>query len=316
MSIIQQLFTERFRPKTLEQMILLPRVREELNKGLTQNILFYSNSPGTGKTSSTRILSKDYVTKYVDATTDGKVTTIESIDKFCSTISLEGGKDSIKCVVLEELTGASDEFIERLLPLVERHAKNSRFIGSINYINKLSEPLLSRFNCICFEPINSEEEEYLLSEYFKRLGTILTAAKITFTKEILEKFIKDSFPDMRSRLNSIQSFYNRGVKELNDKNFNINYDFIDLFNTCINKPDPVENYKFISSEYSSKINDAMSALGLNFIDFLVQNKPDKIDKIPTIIIAVAEYQAQLNQVIDKLVSLLACVYKIQLILNN
>jgi hypothetical protein len=60
----------------------------------------------------------------------------------------------------------------------------------------------------------------------------------------------------------------------------------------------------------------MSALGLNFIDFLVQNKPDKIDKIPTIIIAVAEYQAQLNQVIDKLVSLLACVYKIQLILNN
>jgi hypothetical protein len=36
---ISQLFTEIFRPKTIEQAILVPRVREELSKGLTQNIL-------------------------------------------------------------------------------------------------------------------------------------------------------------------------------------------------------------------------------------------------------------------------------------
>jgi len=315
-SIIHQLFTERFRPNTFEQAILLPRVREELSKGLIQNILLHSVSPGTGKTSSSRILSKNYITKYIDATTDGKVGVIESIDKFCSTISLEGGKDSVKCVVLEELTGASREFFMALLPLIEKHSKTTRFIGSINYINLLPEPLLSRFNCISFDPINNEEETYIFNEYVKRLGTILTAAKITYTPEILNKFIKNKFPDMRSLLNNVQSLYIRGVKELNDKNFNINYDFVDLYNICVSKSDPVENYKLISSEYSSKIDDAMSALGSDFINFIKENCPEKINKIPLIIIAVAEHQYQVNFVIDRLVTMLSLVFKIQLIINS
>jgi hypothetical protein len=121
---------------------------------------------------------------------------------------------------------------------------------------------------------------------------------------------------MRQMLTKIQSFYLRGVKELNEQNFNINYDFVDLFNLCVTKPDAYNNYKFVVSEYSSKINDAMSALGMNFIEFLKQNRPDKMDKVPMIIIAVAEYQSQLDHVIDKLVSLLACVYKIQIIINS
>lgn len=46
---INRLFTEIFRPKTIEQMILVPRIRNEVSKGLVCNYLFYSNIPGTGK---------------------------------------------------------------------------------------------------------------------------------------------------------------------------------------------------------------------------------------------------------------------------
>jgi replication factor C small subunit len=317
MSVINDLFTEKFRPKDLSSLIIVPRIREELSKGLIQNILLYSITPGVGKSSASRILSKNYITKYVDATTDGKVHIIESIDKFCSTISLEGGRETIKCVVIEELGGSSSEFMMSMLPLIEKHAKNARFIGSINYINKLPEPLLSRFHCINFEPINKEEEDYLISEYKKRLGAIFNAAKINFSEEILNKFIMNDFPDMRSMLNKVQSLYLRNVKELNDKNFNINFDFVNLFKLTLNKPDkPYENYKFIISEYSSKIDDAMSSFGGDFINFLKENEPNKIDKIPQIMICVAEYQYQINFVIDKLVCLLAMVYKLQIILNS
>lgn len=45
----QQLFTELFRPKTLDQAVLLPRVRQELEKGLVDNIMLFSHTPGTGK---------------------------------------------------------------------------------------------------------------------------------------------------------------------------------------------------------------------------------------------------------------------------
>jgi hypothetical protein len=37
--VIQKLFTEIFRPQTLDQAIIVPRIREDLSKGLTQNVL-------------------------------------------------------------------------------------------------------------------------------------------------------------------------------------------------------------------------------------------------------------------------------------
>jgi replication-associated recombination protein RarA len=47
--MIDQLFTEKFRPKTLKDIILPERIRKELGDGkLHQNYLLYS-SPGTGK---------------------------------------------------------------------------------------------------------------------------------------------------------------------------------------------------------------------------------------------------------------------------
>ena len=48
MSATQKLFTELFRPKTLDGLILTNRVRNELSKGLIQNTLLYGG-PGSGK---------------------------------------------------------------------------------------------------------------------------------------------------------------------------------------------------------------------------------------------------------------------------
>ena len=46
---MSQLFTERYRPKTLEQMILPSRIRSSIGQGeLHQNYLLYG-SPGLGK---------------------------------------------------------------------------------------------------------------------------------------------------------------------------------------------------------------------------------------------------------------------------
>jgi len=315
-SVITQLFTERFRPKELSSLIAPPRIKNELSKGIVQNLLL-TGTAGTGKTSVGFILSKPHTTLYINASSERGIDTIrEKIGKFCATISLEDGKEKLKCVFLDEIDGATEEFFKALRAVMEKYANVARFIATANYIQKIPEPIQSRFNCISFDPINSDEEKYLIDEYKKRVTLILNAIKITYTEEILEKFVKNDFPDMRALLNKLQSFYLQGIKDLNEKNFNINFDFEDLYKLCLSKSKPYENYKFIVSEYSSRIDDALNALSIDFIEYIKSNFPEKIDKIPLIIIAVAEHQAQRTLVIDSLITLLSCVYKIQLIINT
>jgi len=314
---IEQLFTERFRPKELNTLIAPERIKKELRNGLIQNLLFYG-SPGTGKTSALLILSKPYTTLYINAREEANIDMARNkISKFCSTISLEGGKDKLKCVVIDELDGATKGFLDAMKVPIEKYSNVARFLAATNFIETIPEAIRDRFMPIPFDPINAEEEEYLLEEYKKRVILILNATKITYTDDILNKFIKNDFPSLRRVMNKLQSFYLRGIKELSIKNFNINFDFEDLFKICLNKPDkPYENYKFIVGEYSSKIDDTLMALGEDLIEYIKNNKPDKIDKIPMIIIAVAEHQAQRTMVIDPLITLLSAVYKIQLIINS
>lgn len=315
-SPLQELFTEKFRPKDLGQLIAPERIKNELNKGLIQNILLFG-SAGTGKTSTAMILSKPHTTLYINASSERGIDTLrDKIGKFCSSISLEGGREKLKCVVLDEVDGATGEFFNAFKASMEKYSHVARFIATCNHIQKVPDAIQSRFNCISYDPINIEEENYVIALYKQRIGAILTAAKVTYTDELLEKFIRNDFPDMRSLLNRIQSFYLQGITELNPKNFNINYDFVDLFNMCLQGTDkPYENYKLIISNYSSKIDDSLYALGNDFIEYLKQNYPAKLDKIPLIIISVAEHQAQRTLVIDPLITLLSAVMKIQTILK-
>lgn len=316
-NVIAELFTEKFRPKDLSTLIAPERIKRELSRGLIQNTLLFG-SPGTGKTSSLLILSKPYTTLHINAREEANIDTVRNkISKFCSTISLEDGKEKLKCVKIDELDGASSAFFDAMKVPIEKYSNVARFIAATNYIQKIPDGIQDRFNLISFDPMNMEEENYLINEYKKRVVLILNATKITYTDEILDKFIRNDFPSLRALLVKLQSFYLRGITELNAKNFNINFDFEDLFKLCLDKPVKVyENYKLIISEYSSRIDETIVALSNDFIEYIKTNYPNKIDKIPLIIIAAAEYQYQLQFVIDKIVTLLALVYKIQLIINT
>jgi len=316
MSTINMLFTEKFRPKDLSQLIAPARIKDELQRGLIQNLLLYG-SAGTGKTSTLKILSKGYTTLYIDASSEGSIDVIrDKIGKFCSSISLIGGKESLKCVVLDEMDGASESFFKALRGVMEKYHNVARFIASCNFIQKIPAPVQDRFNCISYDPINNEEEEQIVNEYKIRVKLILDKIGVVHTPEILDKFVRNDFPSLRSLMNKIQSFYLKGVKLLDDKNFNINYDFVDLFKLTLAGPEkPYENYKLIVGEYSSKIDDTLNALGIDLVEYIKSHAPNKIDKIPLVIITVAEHQAQRTMVIDPIITLLSCIMKIQTILK-
>ncbi len=315
---MSQLFTEKFRPKNLDQMILPERIRKSLGNGeLQQNYLFYG-SPGLGKTSLAKVLATNYPYLYINVSDESSVDIIrDKITNWCSTISLLDGAELFKVVILDEMDGASDQFYKALRATIEKFADTARFIGTCNYINKVPDPVQSRFTCISFDFLSKEEEKEVMVEYIKRSWAIFKAGGIEIEKDAVIEFVKRNFPDMRSILNKIQNFTIQGVKkiEVNDVK-KLNYSFRDIFELACKPSDPQENYKFLMSNYSSKVDDVLFSLGSEFPDYIRDNHPAKVSKIPHILIKVAHYQSQRLTVIDPAISMLAAVFETQLILNS
>ena len=64
MNSINQLFTEKYRPKNLDDLILPDHVMQKFTSGVHQNMLF-AGSPGTGKTSTAKALINQYDLPYL-----------------------------------------------------------------------------------------------------------------------------------------------------------------------------------------------------------------------------------------------------------
>jgi replication factor C small subunit len=313
-----QLFTEKFRPKTLEQMILPDRIRKTIGNGeLQQNYLFYG-SPGLGKTSLAKVLASNFPYLYINVSDESSVEVIrEKITNWCSTISLLDGAERFKVVVLDEMDGASDQFYKALRATIEKFAETARFIGTCNYINKVPDPVQSRFNCVNFDFISKEEEKEVMVEFIKRSWAIFKSAGIEIEKDAIIEFVKRNFPDMRSIINKIQSFIIQGVKKIEVKDvMKLNYSFRDIFELACKTGDSQENYKFLMTNYGSKVDDVLHSLGHELPDYIRDNHPTKTAKIPQILIKVAQYQAQRIHVIDPCISMLAAVFEVQIIMNS
>jgi replication factor C small subunit len=317
--MIGELFTEKYRPKNLEQMILPSRIRKTIGLGeLHQNYLFYG-SPGLGKTSLAKVLAGNFPYLYINVSDESSVDVIrDKITNWCSTISLLDGGESYKVVILDEMDGASDQFYKALRATIEKFAATARFIGTCNYINKVPDPVQSRFTCVSFDFINKEEEKEVMVEFIKRTWAILKGAGITIEKEAVIEFVKRNFPDMRSILNKVQTFVIQDVKEIKVEDVKqLNYSFRDVFEMiCSPKPDPSATYKFMMVNYGNKVDDVLASLGGDLPEYIRENQPNLAGKIPQIVIKAAHYQSQRVTVIDPAISMIAAVYECQLIINN
>lgn len=310
--MIQQLLTEKLRPKELRHMILPHRISNLFANGLNHNVLL-SGSPGCGKTTLAKILAAPFPHIFINVSDESSVETIRTkINDFCSTISVLDGKSSRKVVVLDEFDGASDQFYKALRGTVEKFAGNARFVATCNYINKVPDAIQSRFEVVDFNPVSSEEEESLKIEWDKRVRLILNKINIQIEDPSLKEFQKAYYPDFRSALNKIQTWMIEEVRIVDSNKINeLGWSYESLYSLILTSKDPVKNYQEIVGEYQGKVDEVMSALGDEFIKWIIKNKPDLGKIIPGIIVKVAEHQAQRTQVIDPMVSLLSLIFQIQ-----
>ena len=287
--MIQALFTEKYRPKNLDDLILPERVMNKFKDGLTQNMLF-AGSPGTGKTSCAKAIVQqfDLPYLYINASTDTSVDVIRTrITDFCSTMSILDDQGKFKVVILDEVDGVSDQFFKALRATMEQFASNSRFIATCNYINKLPDPILSRFEVINFDFDKAEESE-LTKKYIKRVYEICKKEDMTIEKPALVEFVRRNFPDLRTTLNKLQGYKSQGTQNITAedvKKFNSVYK--DVFELIFNETDPVKNYKQLVGEYSNRVDDVLQTLGEEFIEYIQTEQQTSVKYIPQIAITVA-----------------------------
>ena len=298
-------------------MILPQRIRVLFeNKGINQNVLL-AGSPGCGKTTLAKILAKDLPHLFINVSDESSVDTIRNkINDFCSNISVLDGKSSKKVVILDEFDGASDQFYKALRGTIEKFAGNTRFVATCNYINKVPDAIQSRFEVINFDPANTVEENEIKEEWRSRVKLILSKMGMEIDEVSLVAFEKEYFPDFRSALNRIQSWSIEGITSLDlAKVKEANWSYEDLYKTLMTSKDPISNYQLIVGQYSTKVDDVMTALGSEFIDWVIKNHPDKSKIIPAVIVLVASHQSQRITVIDPVVSLLSLFFSIQKLID-
>jgi DNA polymerase III delta prime subunit len=265
-----------------------------------------------------KILIKGHPYIFINVSDESSVETIRTkVHDFCSTVSILDGENHIKIVVLDEFDGASDQFYKALRGTIEKYAKTTRFVATCNYLSKIPDAIKSRFEVYDFDPVSKEEENEIQTQWQERISKILNLMEITHNDRTLELFTKKYFPDMRSALNTIQRWNIDGVTDLTEQKINeALFDHEDLFNLIMSAPDPVKNYQYIVGHYSGKVDEAMSSLDSEFINWLTEKHPSKLSMIPNIIILGARHQAERSQVIDPITSLLALVFNLQASMNK
>lgn len=312
------LLTEKYRPKNLDDLITPARVKSKLENGVYQHLLLHG-SPGTGKTSAAKVMVRhfEHPYMYINASTDTSIEVVRNrITDFCANRSIMDAPGKLKVIILDEIDGVSDGFFKALRATMDQFSANARFIATCNYINKVPDPIQSRFEMIDFD-FSKEEESEIMKGYIVRLLGICKEEGIGIDKWAAVELVKRKFPDMRGMLNQLQGFKSQGVETitLDDvKRFSSVYR--DIYDLVIDGADPVKNYQYMVSNYSNRVDDVLQSLGAEFIEFIRTDRQSYTGLIPQIVVTVARYQAQRTQVIDPVVTMLACIYELQTILKE
>lgn len=276
-TIVNKLFWEKYRPKSMSNMVLLPRIKNYFNKGIDQaNWLLYG-CQGTGKSTLVDILLKDKCSMKINANIDNGINILrEKMLDFCDSMPspLVKTDDKMKYVYLEEFEKTSPEFQDGFKGFMEKYDHRIRFIISMNDISKVIGPLLSRFNKICFNPMNDEERNFLLNGYYKYLMSVVKHSKMTVDDNIIRKIIDTNFPDLRLSVQDLQTIY---ITE--DQNISIKGNYKDIFDFILNKNNNFsENFYFVMDNWVNQPKTLIDILGRPFYQYLINNHKEIIDE--------------------------------------
>jgi len=307
------IWCEKYRPNTVKDVILPKQFTKLFNQIIKAkeipHLLLYSNCSGSGKTTLAKALCNDVKANYlyINTSSDSGIDTLRSrIMKFATTKSIYSNQP--KVVILDEFDGAGINLQQGLRSPMEELSNTCRFILTCNYKSKIINPLQSRCQVIDFNMTEKSVVEEIKPKIFKRLCGILTVEEVQFDQDTIKQLVDTFYPDMRKMLNLLQQFANQNNNIIDNSVFNFE---------CVDQQffDMIINYEFQRArryiiESNHNIDEMYKALN----DYLLPKAPK--DKVPQLIITIAEYMYRSAFVVDKEINLAACIMEIISILQG
>ena len=319
MSVKSLLLWEKWRPKNIDEVILLPRIRKQFENGISQHCILYGHY-GTGKTSLARILIGKYTKETpcleLNCSMDTSIDILrEEIQNFCKFTPMMETESDIKYVFLDEFERVSIQFQDAFKAFIEKYNKNVRFIITTNHLNKISDGIKSRIPQINFDCQGFDEEKYLKTELYKRINNVILPEEgKQIPKEDLISIITKKFPDFRSIMVEVQNYLETGDLGSNSSNVS-NKVKLELYNSIYDKSLDYEKiYHFLMTNFGAdKIDVMIKLLGKPFIDWSISEKKN-IDKLFDCNYIIADYSSKLETNTDPIVLGLTIVGKFRDIL--
>jgi DNA polymerase III delta prime subunit len=205
----QMLWTEMFRPQTVQECILPDRLKKPFQEYVNQKTipnLLLAGGPGVGKTTVAKAMCKEIGCDFlvINGSDESGIDTFRTkIKNYASSMSLSGGR---KVIIIDEADYLNPNSTQPALRnAIEEFAANCSFIFTCNYKNRIIEPLHSRCAVIDFSLKNGEKAK-MAGQFFKRIQTILQSEKVDYDEPVVAELVKKHFPDFRRVLNELQRY--------------------------------------------------------------------------------------------------------------
>lgn len=203
------LWTEKYRPQTIEDCILPERLKKPFQEYVNQkNIpnLLLAGGAGVGKTTVAKAMCNEIGCDYmvINGSDESGIDTFRTkIKNYASSMSLTGGR---KVIIIDEADYLNPNSTQPALRnAIEEFASNCSFIFTCNYKNRIIEPLHSRCAVIEFSLKNGEKAK-MASAFFKRVQSVLQSENVEYEDKVIAELTKKHFPDFRRILNELQRY--------------------------------------------------------------------------------------------------------------
>jgi DNA polymerase III delta prime subunit len=303
-----KIWVESYRPKTVDELILPEHTMNMLRKfrdtGDVPNMLFHSNTPGTGKTSAAKALARDLgydvmVINGSDTAESGIDALRTNIRTFASSVSLDNTK---KMIIIDEGDYLSNTVQPALRNFLESFSKNCIFVITCNYVNRIIEPLRSRLSMVEFT-IPSTEKITILKQFHKRVMQILDTEGVTYEPKLIAQFIAKSFPDFRKTINELQRLSFDGT--LDDSILsNTKIEELKRLFEVLKTKNFKETRKWVVENIDIGTNDIFRSIYDNMNDFVEPKS------IPLLVTILADYQHKSVTVADQEINMMASFVEI------
>lgn len=204
----EKLWVDKYRPKNLGELILpdsfINKFESYLNEKSIPHLLL-AGKPGSGKTTISRIITDNILNDendllYINGSKDNGVDFVRTtINSF---LSVPPFSSKIKIVWVDEADYLSLNAQSVLRAMIEQFQEYARFIFTVNQINKLMDPIISRFQLFEFKNLPNSNIKNHLIKILNNEGITTINSEVD---SYLDNVIKMNYPDVRKIIGILQS---------------------------------------------------------------------------------------------------------------